>query len=192
MKSDENWEMSRVTILKLEFLPSSPNDPKPIQTKEIGYKMYPAYMHCSTRSPKFSSVSFYDQPFSTYSTCYLIPLTPMVKFQSAIFFCHFWQIAKKVLLNCDENSWRCNVLKIVESEILQSAPNDLKSNSSYRAVKSTLYICPVVPWVPNFFPFALRSAVFEIFYILVFFPIDSHVKFQSATNFQNLADCQEE
>ena len=46
-------------------------------------------------------------------------------------------------------------------------------------IKSTLQICTVVPWVPNFIRFALRSAVFEIFCIISF-PLTPMLKFQSA------------
>ncbi len=43
----------------------------PNQTQGIGHQKYSTYMHCSTPSPKFSSVSLYDQPFLRYSTFYL-------------------------------------------------------------------------------------------------------------------------
>ncbi len=42
----------------------------PNQTQGIGHQKYPTYVHCSTPSPKFSSVSLYDQPFSRYCTSY--------------------------------------------------------------------------------------------------------------------------
>ncbi len=38
-------------------------------------------------------------------------------------------------LNSDEICWRSSVWKIVESEIMQSALNDPKPNSSIRAAK---------------------------------------------------------
>ena len=59
----------------------------PNQTQAIGHKKYPTWVS------KFSTASFYDLPFSKYSTSQVFPLTPILKFQSAPKF-YFWQIAK--------------------------------------------------------------------------------------------------
>ncbi len=45
-----------------------------------------SHVHYSIPSPKFSSVSLYDQPFSRYSTFVIFPLTPMLKFKNAIIY----------------------------------------------------------------------------------------------------------
>ena len=64
----------------------------PNQTQGIGYQTFPTYMHCSTPSLTFSSVSLYDQPFFHILG---FPLISMLKFQSDTFFFNFWQIVKK-------------------------------------------------------------------------------------------------
>ena len=82
----------------------------------------------------------------------------------------------------DKNWERSRVLKIVKLEILQSAPNDPKPNSRNWTSKVP-YPCAL--WYPEsqiFVRFALQLAVFEIIHI-VDLPIDSHVKFQSATKY---------
>ena len=61
----------------------------PNQTQGIGHHKYPTYMHCSTPSPTFSSVSLYDQPFLRHSA-----VTPILKFKSDTKFLIVWQIAK--------------------------------------------------------------------------------------------------
>ena len=73
-------------------------------------------------------------------------------------------------------------MKIVESEILHSAPNDPKPNSRNQASKVP-HICPLqYPKSQIFVSFTLRSAIFEIFHILGFL-LTPMLKFQSATKF---------
>ena len=121
MKSDENWERSRVLkiVIKLESLQSSQNDPKP--NSRIGHEKCPIYLHC-TLSPKFSSVSLYDQPF-----CFpWFPIDSHVKLSKCHKFCKNWPIAKKSntldypygkrcahkdWMGSHENCWRSSVLK---------------------------------------------------------------------------------
>ncbi len=68
------------------------------------------------------------------------------------------------------------VSKFVESEILQSAPNDTKPNSRDRASKVPYYICRLqYPVSQIFVRLVLRSAVFEILHILGF-PLTPYVK----------------
>ncbi len=76
--------------MESEILQSALNN----QTQEIGRQKYPTYVHYSTLSLKFSSVSIYDQPFLRYST-FRFPIDSYVKISSATkFFFFIWQIAK--------------------------------------------------------------------------------------------------
>ena len=69
LKYDENcWMSSLSKMIESENLQSAPNDPSPYQPQGTGHQKYPTYVHCSIPSPKVSSVSLYDQPFSRYST----------------------------------------------------------------------------------------------------------------------------
>ncbi len=70
----------------------------PNQTQGIRHQKYPRPVHCSTPSPKFSSVSLYDQPFSRYCTFTICPLTSMLKFQSATKFLIFRKLPKHLLI----------------------------------------------------------------------------------------------
>ena len=69
----------------------------PKQTQGIGHQKYPTYVHCSTPSRNFLSISLYDQPFSRYSTFKDFPIESHFKFQSATFFLKIWPIARKVI-----------------------------------------------------------------------------------------------
>ncbi len=77
----------------------------------------------------------------------------------------------------------------MESEILQSAPNDPKPNSRNRASKVPYIYALQYTESQIFVCFALRSAFFEIFHILGF-PLTPMLKFQKCHNTLFLADHQ--
>ncbi len=95
-EADENWERRRVLkklqnwkFCKVHCMTSN-------QTQGIRHQKYPTYVHYSTPSPKFSSVSLYDYPFLRYRHLRLSPLTPMLKFQSATKFLKLGRLPRKV------------------------------------------------------------------------------------------------
>ncbi len=47
----------------------------PNQTQEIGHQKYPTYMHCSTLSAIFLSVSLYDKSFQDIAHFRIFPFT---------------------------------------------------------------------------------------------------------------------
>ena len=65
----------------------------PNQTQGIRHQKYLTYVHCSTPSPKFSSVSLYDQPSLRYSTL-RFPIDSYVKISKCHKFFNVWQIVK--------------------------------------------------------------------------------------------------
>ncbi len=68
------------------------------QTQGIGHQKYLIHAHCSTPSPKFSSVSLHDQPFLRYSTFYDFPIDCHVKISKCHKIFKFWQIAKTFII----------------------------------------------------------------------------------------------
>ena len=82
-------------IVKLEILQSALITLN--QTQGIDHQKYPTYVHCSSLSPKFSSIRSAISRFQDIAHFRIIPLTPMLKFQSATKFLIFWHIAKTVI-----------------------------------------------------------------------------------------------
>ncbi len=66
----------------------------PHQTQGIGHEKYPTYVHCST--PDSQIFVHFALRLAVFEIFHILglPLTPMLKFQSAKFFFIFWQIAK--------------------------------------------------------------------------------------------------
>ncbi len=90
----------------------------------------------------------------------------------------------------NENFGSSSVLIILTLEILESAPNDPKLNSNDLTWKVP-YRWSFLDRDQIFIRFALRSTVLDIAHFMIF-PVTPMLKFQSATFFFNLGDCQEQ
>ncbi len=94
-----------------------------------------------------------------------------------------YQAFNKAWLISDKNWGSSSLLKILTSEILQSAPNDPKLNSN-DLTRKVLYIRSSWDHESQIFSrFALRSAIYFRSCSFHDFPIDSHVKISKCHNF---------
>ncbi len=96
MKTGGAWPFENLNIQNF-----APNDPK-LNSNDLTQKV-PTYGDPNTVSPKFSSASPYDQPFSKYSTLifYDLPSTPMLKFRSARKILKRGRLPRKVHVHCN-------------------------------------------------------------------------------------------
>ena len=90
----------------------------------------------------------------------------------------------KIWFKLIENWGSSSLLKILTSEILQSAPNDPKPNSRNQASKVP-YMGTVVPRVINFRPFCSTISPFQDIPHFRIFPLTPMLKFQSGIKFLN-------
>ncbi len=83
------WKSKHRNLCKMHWM-------TPDWTQRIRHKMYPTYAVPRSMSPNFSSVSLYDQLFSSYSRFRTLrPLTTILKFRSAAKLLKLEVIAKK-------------------------------------------------------------------------------------------------
>ena len=88
------------------------------------------------------------------SKCYKFCKTwPIAKKSNSLHFSHSKQCSNKVWVGSDENCWGGSVLKIVKSDILQSALNGPQTKLKELGIKSTLHTCTVELRIPNAHPF---------------------------------------